>query len=407
LKTVNYLTVFNGVGEVLPEPVQERGIEMPRLRLLLYGAAFALFTLLPAAASAHPATGIVVDAQGRIHFSDLETVWRLDAGGRLTIFRPAVRGRHVHELSTDKDGNVYGGDVTYEPSTGKWIEAVWSRSPDGREETYLVAPAADPPRGVSIWRDAEGNTYHVEQDRHTNRETLILKRTPRGEVLTLAGGTYGQADGRGTQARFRAIGGMTFGGDGSLYVTDAGDVRRVWPDGEVRTLAKGLEGLFPDDKQVGYGGLMGLAVDAGGNVYVADYGRRRVLKVAADGKVSRVVSSDAPWSPTGVAMTREGRVLILEVGFAPPNVYSGPRVRELSPDGTLRVLATVGLKQNVAARLTSSCDTGAKTESDIADLYESNVERVERALGLYFVLGVVAIGAVAGLKGFARRTGHA
>ncbi|MET0647909.1 MAG: hypothetical protein ABW208_14935 [Pyrinomonadaceae bacterium] len=375
---------------------------MPPTRLLLYVVALTLVALLPADAKAHPATGIVIDAQGRVHFSDLETVWRLDASGRLTVFRPAVRGRHVHELSIDKEGNVYGGDVTYEPSTGKWIEAVWRRPPDGREETYLVAPTADPPRGVSIWRDAEGNTFYVEQDRHTNRETLLLKRTPRGEVTTLAGGAYGHADGRGQSARFRSIGGMTFGTDGSIYVTDEGDVRRVSPGGEVRTLAKGLEGLLSEETQTNYGGLMGLAVDAGGNVYVADYGRRRVLKVAADGKVSRVARAEAPWSPTGVAVSKDGQVFILEVGFAPPNVFSGPRVRELLPDGSSNVLATVGLKENAASRLTSSCDAGA--EIDSADEYQN---KVERALGLYFGLGIVAIGAVAGLKGFARRTGHA
>jgi sugar lactone lactonase YvrE len=378
---------------------------MQRTRLLLYVVAFALCALLPAAASAHPATGIVVDAQGRIIFSDLETVWRIDAKGRLNVFRPAVGGRHVHELYIDKDGNVYGGDITYEPSSKKWIEAVWRRAADGRKETYLSAPTADPARGVSIWRDAQGNTYFVEQDRHAGRKTLILKRTPRGEVLTLAGGAYGHTDGRGTRARFRAIGGMTFGPDGSLYVSDEGALRRVGLDGEVKTLARGLEEQLPDDTQSGYGGLMGLAVDAGGSVYVADYGRRRVLKVTADGKLTRVVRAEAPWSPSGVAVTGDGRVLILEVGFTPPNVYTGPRVRELSPDGTLKVLATVGSKENVAARLTSSRDAGA--QGDTGEKNESNVERVERSLGLYFGLGVVAIVAVAGLTGFARRAGHA
>ena len=378
---------------------------MSPTRPLLYAVALALCTLLPAAVSAHPATGIVVDARGRIHFSDLETVWRLDASGRLTIFRPAVHGRHVHELSIDKDGNVYGGDVTYEPSTNKWIEAIWRRTPDGREETYLVAPTSDPPRGVSIWRDTAGNTYYVEQDRHTNRETRILKRTPHGEVLTLAGGAYGHADGRGTQARFQSIGGLAFGPDGALYVTDEGDLRRVGLDGDVRTLARGLEEVLPDDTQTGYGGLMGLAVDADGNVYVADYGRRRVLRVAADGKVSRVVRAEAPWSPTGVATTRDGRVLVLEVGFTLPNVFNGPRVCELAPDGTLKVLATVGLKENVAARLTAP--QVAEADGETSDRYERNVERVERAVGLYFGLGVIAIAVVAGFKGFARRTGHA
>jgi DNA-binding beta-propeller fold protein YncE len=378
---------------------------MQRSRLFLYAAALALVALLDAKASAHPATGIVVDARGSVYFSDLETVWRLEPGGRLTVFRPGVRGRHVHELSIDREGNVYGGDVSYDSSTGKWVEAVWRRAPDGRGETDIVAPTADPPRGLSIWRDAEGNTYYAEQDRHANRETRILKRTPRGEVSTLAGGAFGHADGRGTQARFQSIGGLAFGPDGSLYVTDAGYLRRVSPDGEVRTLAEGLEEQFADDTQSGYGSLMGLAVDAGGNVYVADYGRRRVLKVAADGKVTRVVRAEAPWAPTGVAVTSDGRVLVLESGFTPPNVFDGPRVRELSPDGTLKVLATVGLKENVAARLTST--PSVEAGSDTADEYEHNVERVERAFGLYFGLGVIAIGAVAGLKGCARRAGNA
>lgn len=375
---------------------------MPLNRLLPYVVAIALCSLLPASASAHPATGIVVDAQGRISFSDLETVWRLDAGGRLMVFRAGVSGRHVHELSIDKDGNVYGGDITYEMSTGKWIKAVWRRTPDGREETYLSAPTAETPRGVSVWRDADGNTYFVEQDNHANRETRILKRTPRGEVTTLAGGAYGHADGRGTQARFRFIGGMAFGADGSLYVTDAGDLRRISPDGAVRTMAKSLEEPLPDDTESGYGGLMGLAVDAAGNVYVADYGRRRVLKVAADGKVSRVVRDEAPWSPAGVAVTGDGRVLILEVGFTMPNVYSGPRVRELFNEGTLKVLATVGLKENVALPMTVPGGS-----SGVADEYESNVSRIELALGLYFGLGIIAIGAVAGLKGYIGRRRHA
>jgi hypothetical protein len=127
------------------------------------------------------------------------------------------------------------------------------------------------------------------------------------------------------------------------------------------------------------------------------------LKVAADGKVTRVMRAEAPWSPSGVAATKDGRVFVLEVGFTSPNIYSGPRVRELLPDGTLKVLATVGQKETAVAPTSSGRDASA--QAGVKD--KDNTERVARALRLYFGLGLVAILAVAGLKGFARRTRHA
>lgn len=360
--------------------------------------------LFAANARAHPASGIVVDAQGRIHFSDLETVWRLDAQGRLTVFRPGVSGRHVHELTIDAEGNVYGADVSYESQ--KWISAVWRRTPEGRE-TYLVAPTDNPPRGLSIWRDAEGNNYFVEQNNHTKRETLLLKRSPRGDVSTLAGGAYGHADGKGAQARFASVGGMTFGGDGSIYLSDGATLRRVSTDGTVRTLATKLDEKFADDTSVGYGGLFGLTVDGGGTTYVADYGNRRVLKITPDGKVSRALRAESLWSPTGVVATHDGKVLVLEVRFMPVDIYTGPRVRELSADGSVRVLTVVGPKAKTSARTTTAENATGCSARGIASKYETNFAKIGRGIDAYIGLGVIAIAALAGFKARARRSGHA
>jgi hypothetical protein len=46
--------------------------------------------LLAHSLSAHPAWGIVVDRNNQIYFSDIETVWRIDAQGKLTVFRAGV-----------------------------------------------------------------------------------------------------------------------------------------------------------------------------------------------------------------------------------------------------------------------------------------------------------------------------
>src|ERR671913_639806 len=47
-------------------------------------------------AQAHPAWGIALDRQGHVYFSDLTTVWKVDAQGRVSVFR-AKDNRHTHD----------------------------------------------------------------------------------------------------------------------------------------------------------------------------------------------------------------------------------------------------------------------------------------------------------------------
>jgi hypothetical protein len=181
------------------------------LRLALRVAIALTFCWLGSAtAEAYPATVIVVDRAGNVYFSDLETIWKFSSEGKLTVFRTGQRGRHVHELAIDADDNIYGADLSYNPATKGWPSALWKMTPNG-QITYLVETTENPPRGISIWRDRNGNMYSVDQNNHTKTQTLLLKRTPAGEETTLAGGPYGHANGKGAAARFGSIGGMTFG----------------------------------------------------------------------------------------------------------------------------------------------------------------------------------------------------
>ena len=326
--------------------VTHRRIRAIVLAVLTVGG---LLALAASNAQAHPATGIVVDRKGQVYFSGLETVWKIGTDGRLTVFRAGIRGRHVHELSIDGQDNIYGADISYESSTKKWISDVWRMSPEGKFD-YLLPPTSEPPRGVSIWRDGDGNMYFVDQNNHLKQQTLLLRRTPTGAVTTLAGGAYGHVDGKGTQANFGSVGGMAFGTDGNLYMTDGTSVRRVSMNGEVTTLARELNFRTPEDKPTlfggAYGNLTGLAVDANGNVYVADAGNRRLLKVDRAGKVDVVLRTDPPYFPNGVFVTPSHDLLVLEVGFALPNISSGPRVRKISAAGQNSILASIGSDGN-------------------------------------------------------------
>jgi hypothetical protein len=306
-------------------------------------AVASMLLLFPAISEAHPASGIVVDSIGNIYFSDLETIWKLDAQGRLTVLRARERGRHVHELFIDEQDNIYGGDVSYNSATQGWISDVWKISPQNKF-TYLLEPTENPARGWSILRDPADNMYAVEQNNHTKTHTLILRRTPDGVVTSLAGGAYGHADGRGNLAKFSSIGGIAFGKDGQLYVTDGAFVRRVAMDGTVTTLASDLVSRTSKDRPRlfagGAGSLAGLATDNAGNVYVADSGNRRLLQVTKDGKVQVVFRSEPPYFPTGVA-TSSSNLYVLEVGLTLPNASSGPRIQRIE-NGKATILATVG-----------------------------------------------------------------
>jgi len=318
-----------------------------------------------ATASAHPATGIVVDRAGNVYFSDLETISKLDAKGRKTVFLAGVNGRHIHELSIDDAGNVYGANVSYNPTNETWPSAIWKMTPEGKF-TYLLEPTENPPRGMSNWLDRAGNMYLIDQNNHTKTQTLLLRRDAAGKVSTLAGSAYGHKDGTGTAARFSSVGGMAFGPDGSLYLTDGSSVRRVSMEGIVTTVAKDLNFKTLEDRPTLFGGahgnLTGLSVDTNGSIYVADAGNRRLLKITANGRVEVVYRAEPPFFPNGVFAITSGDIYVLEVGFALPNISSGPRVRRLST-GKNEIVAVVGAEApsgvtaGVAEQLGSSAET--------------------------------------------------
>jgi sugar lactone lactonase YvrE len=336
-----------------------------------YGIALfvsALVLFVTAEVTAHPATGIVVDRQGQVFFSDLETVWKLSNDGKLSVFREGVSGRHVHELAKDDQDNIYGADISYEPATKKWISDVWKMTPE-RKLSYLLEPTTDPPLGLSIWRDQKGNMFSIDQNNLTKTQTLLLMRALDGKVTTFAGGAYGHADGKGPAARFSSVGGLAFGLDGNLYLTDGTSVRKVTMDGVVSTVATNLDFRTAEDKQTlfgrAYGSLAGLTVDSRGNVYVADAGNRRLLRIANDGNVMVVYRTDPPYFPNGVFATRADDLYVMEVGFTLPSKWSGPRVRKISADGKTVLLATVGEQEAGTLRTSVAQVVGVSVESSL------------------------------------------
>lgn len=358
-----------------------------RARLLTIMMAAAFYLCLAPSAAAHPATGIVVDRSGNVYFSDLETIWKFSREGKLSVFRAGQRGRHVHELSIDGDDNVYGSDLSYNPSTNGWIGSVWKMKPDG-QITYLLESTENSPRGMSIWLDQSGNMYSVDLNNHTKTQTLLLKRTPAGVVTTFAGGAYGNADGKGTAAKFSSVGGMTFGPDGNLYLTDGAAIRKITMDGEVSTVRKGLDFRDGKDQPRFLSGLSasltGLNVAPDGTIYATDSANRRLLKITTGGNVETILRTEPPYFPNGVASFGTD-LYVLEFGLTLPNISSGPRVRKISANGSETILTTVGSKgTGVADKPSFAIKAGVTAENALVLVSGDGRWR--------YLIGVIALG---------------
>ena len=315
--------------------------------------------LLPAEAEAHPSWGIAVDRQGQVYFSDLKTVWKIDAQGRLKVFR-AGGDHHTHDLNIDEAGNLYGADNSYDPATQRFFSAIWKMTPAG-SFSYLLPFTEDPPEGISIWRDRAGNTYHATN--YPEGQLLLLKRSPSNQLTVLAG--QPDAARRYRQGVPYSIGGMAFGADGALYFIHGASVSKLAPNGALSSLAPRIPLEHATDNRAAGGSatqLFGITVDAQGNVYVADFGNRRVLKMRPDGHSSTLLRSGEIWYPTGVAL-RGDELYVLEMGQTTAYVPLGARVRKLSPDGAVRVLGMVDANGAAATNLNGGDDHSSSVEA--------------------------------------------
>lgn len=308
---------------------------------MLFVAAIVLST---SRSEGHEGWGIVVDPTGQVSFGDIPAniIWRITKQGKL---EKAAPGKHSHALVLDSAGNVYGTN----PHLTLPIRSVWRLTANGHL-TDVIPPTENLHLGLqSFTMDAAGNMYSVNAQSPETREMQLLKRSPQGDITTLAGSTVGHADGTCRQVQFMGIDGMAWGPDGMLYVADGPYVRRVAADGTVTTLGAGplTERKWDED-------LLGIAVDANGNVYAADHANRRIRKITPAGAMSTVLRTGSLWAPTGVAVAPDG-LYVLEHLRMPLAILGdlavGPyiRVRKVSGDGKVTELARIWGRRSVAA----------------------------------------------------------
>ncbi|MEY3011765.1 MAG: hypothetical protein RIT45_500 [Pseudomonadota bacterium] len=155
---------------------------------------------------------------------------------------------------------------------------------------------------VDLEVDDTGRAFVADTGNHRLRVLL-----GDGTVSTLAGGTAGYLDGKGTAARFSSPVGVATRGSGAVvYVAEAGNhrIRRVEADGTVTTLAGGSAGWLDGfGTTARFNSPYDVAVDAEGTLYVADLGNARIRRITPAGTVTTFAGSAAGYldGPAGSA----------------------------------------------------------------------------------------------------------
>jgi hypothetical protein len=184
-------------------------------------------------------------------------------------------------IAVDASGNIYVADIDNHlirkiTAAGVVTTFAGSTTPGSADGTGAGA-AFNQPYGVAL--DTNGNVYVADRSNH-----MIRKITPAGVVTTLAGSTTpGSSDGTGAGASFKSPNAVALDASGNVYVADRGNhmIRKISPAGVVTTLAGSTTSGASDGTGSGasFTNPTGLALDANGTIYVADRNNNMIRKM--------------------------------------------------------------------------------------------------------------------------------
>jgi hypothetical protein len=353
--------------------------------------------------------GVMIDGSDNIYVADTgnDTIRKITPAGQVTTFagKAGVSGAvdktgtaatftHPRSLAMDSQGNIYVADTDNElirkisPDAAVTTlagKAHNSGSSDGTNDTARF----NTPYGVTV--DSEDNIFVADTVNDTIREI-----TPLGVVTTPEGsaGGAGSVDGVGGVARFSSPTGILAINGTDLIVADFSNssIRKILAGAVVTTVAGVAGGPGSKDgsaQKALFNFPAGVAVDTGGNVYVADEQSDAIRKITPLGDVSTFagalgvagtnddVGTAAKFSrPLGVAFDPAGNLVVADAG--------NNTIRRITAGGMVSTLAgspgvsgtNDGVGSNAQFNSPFSVAVDAQTNIYVADTFNHAIRKI-------------------------------
>ena len=266
-------------------------------------------------------TGTGFDANSKFYFNGIlapETISPSATQAYVTVPLAAGTGN----ITIKENGSTIAGPIfTYDKA---FCVTTLAGGILGFNDGSGIAAQFNKPIGLVV--DNNGNIYVAD-----NGNNKIRKVSPTGLVTTFAGsGVAGNNDGSAASATFNGPSGLAIDATGNLYVADTNNnnIRKIAVDGTVTTIAGGGPSVSTNGtgKNASFNGPAGLAVDASGNIFVADELNSLVRKITAIGVVTTFAGTgntgtidgtgaNASFNrPAGITIDKSGNLYVIERG---------------------------------------------------------------------------------------------
>jgi sugar lactone lactonase YvrE len=301
--------------------------------------------------------GAAVDGAGNLFIADTRNnrIRRVDTNGIITT----VAGEGAAGYSGDGGAATSASlkapnDVTADAAGNLFIADTGNNRIRKVGTNGIITTVASPvslsfPAGLTV--DGAGNLFIAD-----NGNNRIRRVDTNGIITTVAGnGTQGYSgDGRtATNASLDSPSRLAMDGAGNLFIADNGNnrIRRVDTNGIITTVAgKGAAGYSGDGAAATNATLYypyGVAVDAAGNLLIADTSNSRIRKVDINGIITTVAGNGTSgyWGDGGPATSASLNAIGIAVDAAANLFISdalGDRIRKVGTNGIISTAAGNG-----------------------------------------------------------------